>query len=29
METDKPIIALSCCTDASNNDRIIILGRAD
>ena len=29
IETDKPIIALSCCTDASNDDRIIITGRAD
>lgn len=26
---DSPVIALSCCTDASDENRIIILGRAD
>ena len=26
---DVPTIALSCCTDASDENRIIILGRAD
>ena len=26
---DKPTIALSCCTDANDENRIIILGRAD
>ena len=26
---DVPTIALSCCTDASDDNRIIILGRAD
>ena len=29
IETDKPIMILSCCTDANNDDRIIIIGRAD
>lgn len=29
IETDKPIIVLSCCTDANNNDRLIIIGKAD
>lgn len=29
IETDVPIIILSCCTDASNDDRIIIVGRAE
>lgn len=29
IQSDKPIMALSCCTDANNDDRIIILGRAD
>ncbi len=28
-EVDVPVIALSCCTDASDENRIIILGRAD
>ncbi len=28
-EVEKPVIALSCCTDASDDNRIIILGRAD
>jgi len=28
-EVDVPTIALSCCTDANNENRIIILGRAD
>lgn len=26
---DKPTIVLSCCTDASDNNRIIVIGRAD
>ena len=26
---DAPVMALSCCTDASDDNRIIILGRAD
>ncbi len=29
IESDKPVMALSCCTDANNNERIIILGRAE
>lgn len=28
-DVDAPTIALSCCTDASDENRIIILGRAD
>lgn len=28
-DVDKPTIALSCCTDASDENRIIIIGRAD
>lgn len=28
-KVDVPTIALSCCTDANNENRIIILGRAD
>lgn len=28
-KVDYPVIALSCCTDASDENRIIILGRAD
>ena len=28
-DVDTPTIALSCCTDASDENRIIILGRAD
>lgn len=29
QEVDVPTIALSCCTDANNENRIIILGRAN
>ncbi len=29
METDKPVMVLSCCTDANNDDRIIVIGTAD
>lgn len=29
IETNVPIIVLSCCTDASNKERIIIIGRAE
>ena len=29
IETDKPVMVLSCCTDANNDDRIIVMGRAD
>ena len=28
-DVDKPTIALSCCTDANDENRIIIIGRAD
>ena len=28
-ETDKPVMVLSCCTDANNDDRIIVMGRAE
>lgn len=28
-EVNKPVIALSCCTDASNEYRLILLGKAD
>ena len=29
IETDKPVMVLSCCTDANNDDRIIVMGRAE
>ena len=29
IDTDVPVMVLSCCTDANNDDRIIVIGKVE